>query len=99
MFYSTIELATGYTLDAALKHDPHFTLQPIGQCLGSPTTNLYFETTKNTTFPSPKTKESISGAAENTTGTSGSGSNSALAVGAPFAGGLLSVFSLLVTLL
>lgn len=97
--YSAVELATGYTLDSALKHDPHFNLQPIGQCLGYPTSNLYVETTKNTTFPSPKTKESVSGAAENSTGTSGSGSNSALAAGAPFAGGLLSVLGLLVTLL
>lgn len=99
--YATVELATGYTLDAALNHDPKFTLQPIGECLGYPTSNLYVETTKNATFPSSKTKESISGATTNNNGTSSGsgGTNSALAAGAPFVSGLLSVLGLLVTLL
>lgn len=98
--YAAVELATGYTLESALKHDPKFTLQPIGQCLGYPTANLYVETTKNTSFPSSKTKDSVTNSARNTNGNSSSGTNnSALAAGAPFASGLFSVVGLLVTLL
>lgn len=102
--YATVELATGYTLDAALEHNPKFTLQPIGECLGYSTSDLYVETTKNATFPSSKTKDSVSGASTNNDETdngtsSGSGTNSALAAGAPFVTGLLSVLGLLVALL
>ena len=105
LYYSTVELATGYTLDAALKHDPKFTMQPIGECLGYPVTDLYVETTTNKTFPSPKTKDTISDAGNGTTSggsTSGNGngsSSSALVTSAPFISGLLSVVGLLVTLL
>jgi len=103
--YATVELATGYTLDAALKHDPKFTMQPIGECLGYPVTDLYVETTTNKTFPSPKTKDTVSSAANGTTSggsTSGNGNgsdSSALVTGAPFISGLLSVVGLLVALL
>ena len=98
--YATVELAIGYTLDAALKHQPKFTLEPIGECLGYPTTDLYVETTVNATFPSNMTKSSISGALKNGNGTSGNGNQSgSSSVGAPFVGGLLSVAGLLVALL
>jgi len=74
--YATVELATGYTLDSALRHVPKFTLQPIGQCLGLPTSNIYVETTTNTTFPSNATRESVTGVAINNTRKNDSGSNS-----------------------
>jgi peptidoglycan/xylan/chitin deacetylase (PgdA/CDA1 family) len=51
LFEITVDLAVGYTLDAALKHVPKFSLQPVGQCLKLNATNLYRETTTNTTFP------------------------------------------------
>jgi peptidoglycan/xylan/chitin deacetylase (PgdA/CDA1 family) len=111
--YSAVQLATGYTLDAALKHDPKFTLQPIGQCSGYPTADLYVETTTNATFPSNATKDSVNGVAINNTrsnngnnksGNPGSTSqstsgSSSIAASAPFISGLLSVVGLLVTLL
>ncbi|KAF9784929.1 hypothetical protein BJ322DRAFT_1060347 [Thelephora terrestris] len=110
--YSTVELATGYTLDSALKHDPKFTLQPIGQCLGYPVTDLYVETTKNTTFPSNATKNAVNGIAMNDTGSNGSNKtgnsgttnestsgSSSVAASASFITGFLSFAGLLVTLL
>ncbi|GLB41839.1 putative polysaccharide deacetylase [Lyophyllum shimeji] len=51
LYEITVDLATGYTLDAALNHNPPFTLKPIGQCTKTPTANLYFESNKNATFP------------------------------------------------
>jgi len=47
----TVDLAVGYTLNAALTHNPPFNLQPIGQCAKIPTSNLYFESNTNTSFP------------------------------------------------
>ncbi len=58
----TVDLAVGYTLDAALNHNPKFTLKAIGECTNTPTTNLYLETTQNTTFPyANRTKADIDG--------------------------------------
>jgi peptidoglycan/xylan/chitin deacetylase (PgdA/CDA1 family) len=51
LFEITVDLATGYFLPAALSHNPPFTLETIGQCMKIPTTDLYLETTKNSTFP------------------------------------------------
>lgn len=75
LYYATVQLATGYTLDAALKHNPAFNLQSIGQCLNYPPSNLYVETTTNATFPSNATKESVNGVAINKTRSSGGGNN------------------------
>ncbi|PPQ91479.1 hypothetical protein CVT25_013736 [Psilocybe cyanescens] len=47
----TVDLAVGYTLEAALAHVPKFNLEAIGQCQHFPTGNLYLETNKNETFP------------------------------------------------
>ncbi|KAI0832104.1 hypothetical protein BC628DRAFT_1336222 [Trametes gibbosa] len=49
LFEITVDIATGYTLDAALNHQPAFHLESIGQCLSLPAGNLYLETTTNTT--------------------------------------------------
>jgi len=51
LYEITVDLAIGYTLNAALTHSPPFTLKPIGQCANTPTSNLYFESNKNTSFP------------------------------------------------
>jgi peptidoglycan/xylan/chitin deacetylase (PgdA/CDA1 family) len=51
LYEITVDLAIGYTLNAALTHNPPFVLKPIGQCTNTPTANLYFESNKNTTFP------------------------------------------------
>ncbi|KIP04537.1 carbohydrate esterase family 4 protein [Phlebiopsis gigantea 11061_1 CR5-6] len=50
LFEITVDLAIGYTLNAALTHNPPFTLKPIGQCSNIPTTDMYQETTKNQTY-------------------------------------------------
>jgi len=58
----TVDLAVGYTLDAAMNHNPKFTLKAIGECTKTPTTNLYLETTQNSTFPyANRTKVDIDG--------------------------------------
>lgn len=51
LFEQTVDLAVGYTLDLALNYSPKLTLEPIGQCQHWPNTELYLETTTNTTFP------------------------------------------------
>ncbi|KAJ3519528.1 hypothetical protein NM688_g9290 [Phlebia brevispora] len=50
LFEITVDLAIGYTLNAALNHEPPFTLEPIGQCNAIPTPNMYMETTSNQTY-------------------------------------------------
>jgi hypothetical protein len=52
LYEITVDLAVGYTLNAALTHNPPFNLKPIGECAKLPTANLYFESNTNTTFPS-----------------------------------------------
>ncbi|KAJ8456752.1 hypothetical protein ONZ51_g11941 [Trametes cubensis] len=47
LFEITVDLAVGYTLDAALTHNPPFKLESIGTCMGMPPTDLYQETTTN----------------------------------------------------
>jgi len=51
LFEITVDLATSYTLPAALNHDPKFNLMAIGECQHFPAGNLYLETNQNTTFP------------------------------------------------
>ncbi|KAI0251794.1 hypothetical protein BJV78DRAFT_1208840 [Lactifluus subvellereus] len=51
LYEVTVDLAVGYTLDAALAHKPPLSLKPIGSCLNIPATNLYSESNKNTSFP------------------------------------------------
>ncbi|KAG6908967.1 hypothetical protein DXG01_002573 [Tephrocybe rancida] len=51
LYEITVDLAIGYTLNAALTHNPPFKLEAIGQCSNLPTSNLYFESNTNATFP------------------------------------------------
>ncbi|KAJ6620594.1 hypothetical protein B0H10DRAFT_2020993 [Mycena sp. CBHHK59/15] len=53
LYEITVDLAIGYTLNAAMTHTPPFTLEPIGKCSKIPTTNMYVESNKNASFPFP----------------------------------------------
>ncbi|KAJ6456114.1 hypothetical protein C8R45DRAFT_1034948 [Mycena sanguinolenta] len=59
LYEITVDLAIGYTLNAALTHNPPFTLEAIGKCSKIPTTNLYVETNTNKTFPFPSPPPSM----------------------------------------
>jgi hypothetical protein len=50
LFEITVDLAVGYTLDAALTFVPKLNLEPIGKCTGL-SNNIYRETNTNTSFP------------------------------------------------
>ena len=54
LYQQSVDLAVGYTLNAAINYNPKLTMEPIGTCQGWPSTNLYLETTTNTTFPYPE---------------------------------------------
>jgi len=51
LYETTVDLAVGYTLNAALNHQPQLTLKPIGECSNIPNTNLYLESNRNESFP------------------------------------------------
>ncbi|KAJ3759750.1 hypothetical protein EV360DRAFT_41281 [Lentinula raphanica] len=51
LYEQTVDMAIGYTLPAAMSHNPPFTLEPIGQCNGIPYTNMYVESNLNASFP------------------------------------------------
>ena len=78
---ATVDLAVGYTLDAALSHNPPYTLKAIGECTKTPVINLYLETTQNSTFPYPnRTQVNVDGHGE-TVITKGAGElNSAMSI-------------------
>ncbi|KAN0129844.1 glycoside hydrolase/deacetylase [Lactarius tabidus] len=51
LYEITVDLAVGYTLNAALTHNPPFSLKPIGTCSNIPARNMYTESNENKTFP------------------------------------------------
>ncbi|KAI0315024.1 hypothetical protein OF83DRAFT_1201766 [Amylostereum chailletii] len=69
----TVDLATGYFLPSAQTHNPPFTVSTAGECAKIPPTDLYAETTTNTTFPRTS---SSSGKASNSTSSSSKTSSS-----------------------
>lgn len=71
LYAQTVDLAIGYTLPAAMSFTPTLTLDSIGHCNGIPTTNLYRESNKNTSFPYAN---STSGDSSVPSGTGGQGS-------------------------
>lgn len=77
LFEITIDLAAGYTLPAALSHNPPFTLKRVGECNGIPLENMYLESTTNKTFPF---KNSTAGSQAGN-GSSGSGPKGAASGG------------------
>jgi len=74
LYEITVDLAMGYTLDAALTYNPPYTLEAIGKCSGIPTSNLYVESNTNKTFPFPSPPASMAG---NTSSTSSAADSSA----------------------
>ena len=100
LYQQAVDVAVGYTLDMALSFQPALTLEPIGQCLGWPSTDLYLETTTNTTFPYP---DSVAASAATTTASArataidqASGSNSgARSAGMPALSALFAGLSVL----
>ncbi|KAF8906191.1 hypothetical protein CPB84DRAFT_1770184 [Gymnopilus junonius] len=96
LFEITVDLAVGYTLDAALSHDPKFVLQPVGECMGMPAGAIYNETKKDTAAASvtasvPEVTQA--GKAEDVDATKPPGTSAALAVVAPV-WGFLSIVGL-----
>ncbi|KAI0686680.1 hypothetical protein BC835DRAFT_1513201 [Cytidiella melzeri] len=91
LFEITVDLAVGYTINAALSHNPPFTLEPIGQCNGIQTRDLYMETTSNQTYIAARKKAT---AGENTTATTSSGNSSAAGDSASGTSGASSAFAL-----
>jgi peptidoglycan/xylan/chitin deacetylase (PgdA/CDA1 family) len=77
LFESTVDLAVGYTINAALAHQPSFTLKPVGECNNIQTRDLYMETTTNQTYIAER-KKATAGQSTNTTsgGSQGSGGSS-----------------------
>jgi len=61
LYELTVDLAIGYNLQTAQNHNPAFTLKPIGECYGIPTTDLYRETNTNTSFPFPNVTTDVNG--------------------------------------
>jgi len=51
LYEITVDLAVGYTLNAALTYSPPLTLKPIGVCSKLPASNLYAESNTNKSFP------------------------------------------------
>jgi len=84
LYQVTVELAVGYTLDAALSHNPPIHLKSIGRCSNIPEENLYAETNKNKTFPYTNhtvvtsSNSNSSSGSSSSAGSSKQGSNSAM---------------------
>jgi len=70
LYEITVDLAIGYTLNAAVTHNPPFSLKRIGDCNHMPITDMYLETNTNKSFPLPHTA-----VVSNSSGSAGSGSS------------------------
>ncbi|KAJ6464613.1 carbohydrate esterase family 4 protein [Mycena vitilis] len=79
LYEITVDLAIGYTLNAALTHQPPFKLEAIGKCSSIPTANMYVESNANKTFPFPSPPASMAGG--NTSASTSSASDSAAGSG------------------
>ncbi|PFH51851.1 carbohydrate esterase family 4 protein [Amanita thiersii Skay4041] len=97
LFAITVDLAIGYTLDAALNHNPKFNLKPIGQCMKLPTSDLYLESTTNKTFPYTNHTVDINGDGKPESPGSGNAgfTNAIPTFSVLYLGGLAALFSLL----
>jgi peptidoglycan/xylan/chitin deacetylase (PgdA/CDA1 family) len=85
LYEITVDMAIGYTLNAALTHNPPFNLEPIGKCSKIPTTNLYVESNQNKSFPFPSPPASMAGNST-TSANSTAGSNGKVAQGSSTTG-------------
>lgn len=96
----TVDLAINYFLPEALHNQPPITLQPIGKCTKKPATNMYLETTTNTTFPPRHSTGAGGGLNVNGTSTTSSPTTSAgFAYFVPTLSSLLSVGVAVVSIL
>lgn len=79
LYEITVDLAVGYTLNAALTHNPPFSLKPIGTCSNIPARNMYAESNENATFPytNHTVITSVTSATNSSQSASQSGSNAA----------------------
>jgi len=68
LYPQTVDLAIGYTLNAALTHSPAFNLEPIGKCSKIPTSNLYMESNQNASFPYRNHTYNIDGSTTSSSG-------------------------------
>ncbi|KAI0091471.1 hypothetical protein BDY19DRAFT_885530 [Irpex rosettiformis] len=87
LFEITVDLAVGYTINAALTHNPPFTLKPVGECNGIAMRDMYMETTTNQTYLDQR-KAAQAGQSSNSTSsnsTTGSGNTSTSGKSAGFA--------------
>uniref|UniRef100_A0A0W0G8K9 chitin deacetylase n=1 Tax=Moniliophthora roreri TaxID=221103 RepID=A0A0W0G8K9_MONRR len=95
----SVDLAVGFTLDAALTHNPPFTLKPIGECSKIPTSNLYLESNTNKTFPFTNSSAANGGADVNGDGKpdtkSGTGSSNSAFIVSPVTAYSLAGFAAL----
>ncbi|KAF7354285.1 NodB-like proteiny domain-containing protein [Mycena venus] len=78
----TVDLAIGYTLNAALTHNPPFKLEAIGKCSNIPPTNLYVESNTNKYFPFPSPSASMTGSSNGSSTSSASKEGSSGSSGA-----------------
>jgi hypothetical protein len=90
LFAITVDLAIGYFLPAALSHNPAFTLEPISKCMKMPATDMYLESTTNTSFPIRNGTLDVNGDGTSDSSTSPNGStNGGFTHSAPMLGSLL----------
>ncbi|KAF7297161.1 NodB-like proteiny domain-containing protein [Mycena indigotica] len=61
LYEITVDLALGYTMNAALSHNPAFNLESIGRCNKIPATNMFVESNVNKSFPFPSPPASMAG--------------------------------------
>ncbi|KAL1941246.1 hypothetical protein VTO73DRAFT_7458 [Trametes versicolor] len=98
LFEITVDLAVGYTLDAALNHKPAFNLESIGQCLSLNAGDLYAETATTNVSSVNVTASgtnSSSAAATGSSGSSGAAPRTAVSVSALVGVGAVLLASLL----
>ncbi|RDX40544.1 hypothetical protein OH76DRAFT_1366073 [Lentinus brumalis] len=81
LFEITVDLAVGYTLDAALTHNPPFKLESIGECMSFPMNDMYKETATTDIVGNNSTGSNGSSAAASGNGAAGLSLPSAAFVG------------------
>jgi peptidoglycan/xylan/chitin deacetylase (PgdA/CDA1 family) len=81
LYEITVDLAIGYTLNAALTHNPPFKLESIGRCSSIPPTNLYVESNTNKSFPFPSPPASLAGSSNGSSTSSENKSSSSASAG------------------
>ncbi|TBU34149.1 hypothetical protein BD311DRAFT_747240 [Dichomitus squalens] len=87
LFEITVDLAVGYTLDAAQSHNPAFKLESIGRCMNFAPNDLYKETAttdivnSNSSSSSNSSSTSTSSGSKSSSGTKSTGASGSKASG------------------